>query len=133
MGLKFDFLFQRSLDRGGRILARSLTTPAIWIFQNVLKNWNEYIHPTKTSYKVKMTDRRRINGPSGGTSAPVFSKYLIKDSKDLDRPTRSRAPNVLRKMCTYQENTAIQTNQLTIHSPKDRSHSLGVRFRISRT
>lgn len=45
-----------------------------------------------------MTDRRRINGPSGGTSVPVFSKYIAPESKNLDRPTRSRAPNVLRKM-----------------------------------
>jgi exosome complex component MTR3 len=49
-----------------------------------------------------MTDRRRINGPSGGTSAPVYSKYLTKDASDLDRPTRTRAPNVLRKMCMYE-------------------------------
>ncbi|KAH8602114.1 3' exoribonuclease family, domain 1-domain-containing protein [Bisporella sp. PMI_857] len=45
-----------------------------------------------------MADRRRINGPSGGTTAPVFSKYISQDSKDLGRPPRTRAPNVLRKM-----------------------------------
>ncbi|TAQ85450.1 hypothetical protein B7494_g6231 [Chlorociboria aeruginascens] len=43
-----------------------------------------------------MTDRRRINGPLGGTSAPVFSKYLARDAND--RPVRTRQPNVLRKM-----------------------------------
>jgi exosome complex component MTR3 len=49
-----------------------------------------------------MTDRRRINGPLGGTSATVYSKYLTKDaSTQIERPMRSRAPNVLRKMCTY--------------------------------
>ncbi|KAG0653056.1 mRNA transport regulator 3, partial [Hyphodiscus hymeniophilus] len=47
----------------------------------------------------KMNDRRRINGPSGGTSAPVYSKYLSKDTKDLsERPSRTRNSNVLRKM-----------------------------------
>ncbi|KAH8651507.1 3' exoribonuclease family, domain 1-domain-containing protein [Tricladium varicosporioides] len=46
-----------------------------------------------------MTDRRRINGPSGGTSAPIYSSYLTKDSRDIpERPTRTRPPNVLRKM-----------------------------------
>ncbi|RFU30171.1 hypothetical protein B7463_g6158, partial [Scytalidium lignicola] len=46
-----------------------------------------------------MTDRRRINGPPGGTAPPVFSKYLKKDKEVLlNRPTRSRQPNVLRKM-----------------------------------
>jgi exosome complex component MTR3 len=49
-----------------------------------------------------MTDRRRINGPPGGTSAPVYSKYITKDaSTQIERPSRSRAPNVLRKMCPY--------------------------------
>ena len=48
-----------------------------------------------------MADRRRINGPAGGTAAPVFSKYIAKESKELDRPTRSRAPHVLRKMCMF--------------------------------
>ncbi|PQE10186.1 3 exoribonuclease family protein [Rutstroemia sp. NJR-2017a WRK4] len=46
-----------------------------------------------------MSDRRRINGPAGGTSAPVFSKYLTRDSKNRpERPTRNRQPNVLRKI-----------------------------------
>ncbi|KAH8808901.1 3' exoribonuclease family, domain 1-domain-containing protein [Xylogone sp. PMI_703] len=46
-----------------------------------------------------MTDRRRINGPSGGTAPPIFSKYLKKDKDVLEsRPIRSRQPNVLRKM-----------------------------------
>ncbi|KAG9229008.1 3' exoribonuclease family, domain 1-domain-containing protein [Amylocarpus encephaloides] len=46
-----------------------------------------------------MTDRRRINGPSGGTSAPIFSKYLAKTPNELlERPTRSRPNNALRKM-----------------------------------
>ncbi|RDL30363.1 Ribosomal protein S5 2-like protein [Venustampulla echinocandica] len=46
-----------------------------------------------------MSDRRRINGPSGGTSAPIYSKYLAKDAKKSpERPTRTREPNVLRKM-----------------------------------
>ena len=47
-----------------------------------------------------MTDRRRINAPSGGTSAPIFARTV----KDLDslhmfRPTRTRRPDELRKIC----------------------------------
>ncbi|CZT07168.1 hypothetical protein WAI453_010866 [Rhynchosporium graminicola] len=46
-----------------------------------------------------MTDRRRINGPSGGSSAPVYSKYIEKDTaSQTERPSRIRQPNVLRKM-----------------------------------
>jgi len=46
-----------------------------------------------------MTDRRRVNGPSGGTAAPVFLDSFKQDPKDnSDKPTRSRQPNVLRKM-----------------------------------
>ncbi|KAF7869699.1 hypothetical protein EAF04_004483 [Stromatinia cepivora] len=46
-----------------------------------------------------MSDRRRINGPPGGTNPPVFSKYLTKDSKNRpERPSRNRQPNVLRKI-----------------------------------
>ncbi|KAL1597981.1 3'-5'-exoribonuclease [Paraconiothyrium brasiliense] len=44
------------------------------------------------------TDRRRINAPSGGTSAPVFAKTVTEDGylQSL-RPTRTRGPNELRK------------------------------------
>ncbi|CZT46656.1 related to 3' exoribonuclease family protein [Rhynchosporium secalis] len=46
-----------------------------------------------------MTDRRRNNGPSGGSSAPVYSKYIEKDTaSQTERPSRIRQPNVLRKM-----------------------------------
>ncbi|KAL3427353.1 3' exoribonuclease [Phlyctema vagabunda] len=46
-----------------------------------------------------MADRRRINGPPGGTAAPVFMKSLTKLSEnDSDRPTRTRPANVPRKM-----------------------------------
>jgi exosome complex component MTR3 len=46
------------------------------------------------------TDRRRINAPSGGTSAPVFSRTVkeLGYLKEL-RPERSREPNELRKIC----------------------------------
>jgi exosome complex component MTR3 len=50
------------------------------------------------------TDRRRINGPSGGTSTPIFSQYLSTDpATQTERPTRTRKPNVLRKMCMYHD------------------------------
>jgi hypothetical protein len=48
------------------------------------------------------TDRRRINGPAGGTSAPVYLKTLTREAEaQTERPTRTRAPNVLRKMCKW--------------------------------
>ncbi|KAF2873423.1 3' exoribonuclease family, domain 1-domain-containing protein [Massariosphaeria phaeospora] len=45
------------------------------------------------------TDRRRINAPSGGTSAPVFAR-TVKEPGYLQslRPTRTRGPNELRKI-----------------------------------
>ncbi|KAF2198261.1 hypothetical protein GQ43DRAFT_457955 [Delitschia confertaspora ATCC 74209] len=44
-------------------------------------------------------DRRRINPPSGGTSAPVFAR-TVKEPEYLPslRPTRERGPNDLRKI-----------------------------------
>ncbi|CAG8955880.1 hypothetical protein HYFRA_00008730 [Hymenoscyphus fraxineus] len=54
--------------------------------------------PTHNMLPV-LADRKRVNGPLGGTSAPIYSKYLAKDPKELpERPTRSRPNNVLRKM-----------------------------------
>jgi len=47
-----------------------------------------------------MNDRRRINGPIGGTAPPVYAKSIALNSDgDLNRPVRTRPPNVLRKMC----------------------------------
>ncbi|OAG09764.1 uncharacterized protein CC84DRAFT_1137671 [Paraphaeosphaeria sporulosa] len=44
------------------------------------------------------TDRRRINAPSGGTSAPVFAKPVKEPGYlQLLRPNRNRGPNELRK------------------------------------
>jgi len=47
-------------------------------------------------------DRRRNNAPSGGTSAPVFAQ-TIRDPAYLQklRPTRSRGPSELRRICEY--------------------------------
>ncbi|KAF2787599.1 exoribonuclease family protein [Melanomma pulvis-pyrius CBS 109.77] len=45
------------------------------------------------------TDRRRINAPSGGTSAPIFAR-TVKEAGYLQslRPTRTRSPNEPRKI-----------------------------------
>lgn len=50
------------------------------------------------------TDRRRNNAPSGGTSAPVFAR-TIREPEYLHslRPSRSRKPNELRKICKLTE------------------------------
>ncbi|KAF2121530.1 exoribonuclease family protein [Lophiotrema nucula] len=46
-----------------------------------------------------LADRRRINGPSGGTSAPIFAR-IVKEPGYLQslRPSRTRGPNELRKI-----------------------------------
>ncbi|KAI9836563.1 MAG: hypothetical protein M1819_001195 [Sarea resinae] len=46
-----------------------------------------------------MTDRRRINGPSGGTIPPVFASSITGSKlQHAARPTRTRGPNDLRKI-----------------------------------
>ena len=50
-----------------------------------------------------MTDRRRLNGPPGGTTSPVFASVL-KDGDGLLyklRPIRTRSPHELRKICKW--------------------------------
>lgn len=51
-----------------------------------------------------MTDRRRINGPPGGTRPPVFAS-LLKSATGAatERPVRTRQPNELRKICKNPE------------------------------
>ncbi|KAL4923959.1 3' exoribonuclease family protein [Aspergillus undulatus] len=44
-----------------------------------------------------MTDRRRINGPPGGTRPPVFASS-INSATAAERPQRQRQPNELRKI-----------------------------------
>ena len=46
------------------------------------------------------TDRRRNNAPSGGTHAPIFARTL-REPEYLQtlRPTRTRGPNELRRIC----------------------------------
>ncbi len=51
----------------------------------------------ETKSTVSMTDRRRINGPSGGTAPPVFASSL--SSKSSSRAKRTREPDELRKIC----------------------------------
>ncbi|KAL2862767.1 3' exoribonuclease family protein [Aspergillus lucknowensis] len=46
-----------------------------------------------------MTDRRRINGPPGGTRPPIFASSLESTSDIVaERPQRQRQPNELRKI-----------------------------------
>ena len=44
-----------------------------------------------------MADRRRINGPPSGTTAPIFA--VTDSTLGLPRPERTRKPNELRKIC----------------------------------
>ncbi|KAF1993007.1 exoribonuclease family protein [Amniculicola lignicola CBS 123094] len=54
------------------------------------------------------TDRRRINGPSGGTSAPLFVQ-AVKDVGYLQslRPERTRGPNELRTICKLLQTSIV--------------------------
>ncbi|KAL3445556.1 3' exoribonuclease family, domain 1-domain-containing protein [Aspergillus insuetus] len=45
-----------------------------------------------------MTDRRRINGPPGGTRPPVFASSIKPTTVAAERPRRQRQPNELRKI-----------------------------------
>ncbi|KAL4911954.1 3' exoribonuclease family, domain 1-domain-containing protein [Aspergillus aurantiobrunneus] len=45
-----------------------------------------------------MTDRRRINGPPGGTRPPVFASSIKSTATAAERPQRQRRPNELRKI-----------------------------------
>ena len=44
-----------------------------------------------------MTDRRRVNGPPGGTAPPVFTASLRKKTASAEQHTR--APDEIRKIC----------------------------------
>ncbi|KAI9762926.1 MAG: 3'-5'-exoribonuclease [Geoglossum simile] len=45
-----------------------------------------------------MTDRRRINGPPGGSTTVVFASSLGLDGRPMERPLRTRPPGQLRKI-----------------------------------
>ena len=44
-------------------------------------------------------DRRRVNGPAGGTAPPVFALALT--GKTATTANRTRQPNEIRKICKY--------------------------------
>ncbi|KAL9088932.1 MAG: hypothetical protein Q9165_005989 [Trypethelium subeluteriae] len=62
-----------------------------------------------------MTDRRRTNPPNGGTAPPIFlSSFSTADSLQSQRPSRTRRPDEIRKICRH--NTLLS-------SPKPFSYS----------
>ena len=44
-------------------------------------------------------DRRRVNGPPGGTAPPVYA--LAATGKTATAANRTRQPNEIRKICKY--------------------------------
>ena len=46
-------------------------------------------------------DRRRVNGPPGGTAPPVYVSSLT--GKIQSSPKRSRGPHEIRKICEYDD------------------------------
>lgn len=84
---------------------------------------------------ASMSDRRRINGPSGGTAPPVFASTLVApESLQSQRPGRTRKPDELRKICMRLQLILHYLCRLTksIHSPQDRHNTLSLRIRIPR-
>ncbi len=54
------------------------------------------------SIEYIMTDRRRVNGPPGGTAPPAFaSSPTVAKVALAERKGRTRAPSELRKICRY--------------------------------
>lgn len=51
-----------------------------------------------------MADRRRINGPPGGTRPAVFASLLESGTGATDRARRQRQPTELRKICKNRYN-----------------------------
>ena len=47
----------------------------------------------------KRMDRRRVNGPPGGTAPPVYA--LARTGKTAPTANRIRQPNEIRKICKY--------------------------------
>lgn len=82
-----------------------------------------------------MSDRRRVNGPAGTTSPPVFvtSSQIVEAEKK-----RLRGHNELRKICTFLARaTKREENKNTdlrmLYSLADWSRPLGQRVGIPRT
>lgn len=79
-----------------------------------------------------MSDRRRINGPSAGTTPLVFRPYVTGVSGS-ERPQRERQPDQLRKLCTMAcPFLYLGATLIHIFSPEDRLDTLRIRVSISR-
>lgn len=67
---------------------------------NIIETGFPFLAPTFTSSKsCVMTDRRRINGPPGGTRPAVYASLLQSATGAADRAQRQRQPTDLRKIC----------------------------------
>ena len=88
------------------------------------------------------TDRRRVNGPKGGTNPPVFAPTSVGKTFDA-YPRRTRPPNALRNICRYSMDSVPMRNRtmrvyrdrLTFsacYSPQNRPHPLCLRLRLPR-
>lgn len=78
-----------------------------------------------------MTDRRRINGPVGGTLPPVFAG----ENAEILAKGRTRSPNTARPICEYMHSPELDCRVVLIssHSPQDWRDALSIWFRISRS
>lgn len=69
--------------------------------KGALHKLNRRISSAASSWTIIMSDRRRINGPSGGTAPPVYASSLSKANIAPNRPLRARRSDELRKICEY--------------------------------
>lgn len=79
-----------------------------------------------------MNDRRRVNGPPGGTRPPVYASLLQSGTGADTRAQRQRQPSDLRKIC-MQRRAAFPVPKNTpanswnsLSSPQDWTDSFGL-------
>jgi hypothetical protein len=78
-----------------------------------------------TPTMAAISDRRRINAPSNGTSAPVFAR-TVQEPGYLQslRPSRTRGPKELRKTCKWSQQS-WKSAPATRHVPTEAKHVPG--------
>lgn len=72
-----------------------------------------------------MTDRRRINGPVGGTLPPVFAgdETTVLSEKTTGR---TRPVNTARPICECCSLRSLGMTLTTLRSPQNRGHSFSI-------
>ena len=111
---------------GGHIIFGSISNPPIH-----LESCSCTVKPSMAS----LPDRRRVNGPTGGTSPPAFARAGTQTSPAIS--PRSRLPGEIRKICkfsifakVYSRSTDNCANTFT--SSQDRFSDIRIRLSLPR-